>query len=352
MKPDIRDLTREELEERLAALGEKPLHAAAVFGALYREGSVSFGGMSRVPPRVRKLLENRFSISSFRAPEVLVSAADGTRKLLFSFPGGAPAESVILPGKGRLSACLSSQSGCACGCSFCATGEMGLVRDLRPSEIAAQYAACLREAGGQLSSLVFMGMGEPFLNWENFRRAVLILSDDAGHGFPQSRMTVSTVGIVPAIKGLASSGLKVKLAVSVVAADERLRASLVPMQSRYPLSEVIAAAREYCAARRAQVFFEYIIFDGVNDSAGDAGRLARLIKDIPCRLNLIPHNPPGGAGAGVTPRVKAFQKAMMASGVRTYLRLEKGPDIAAACGQLAARRLRERPGGPSPAGSF
>ncbi|MDT8286231.1 MAG: 23S rRNA (adenine(2503)-C(2))-methyltransferase RlmN [Elusimicrobiales bacterium] len=338
MKPDIRDLTRAELEERLAALGEKPLHAAAVFGALYRDGAASFGAMVRVPARARRLLEREFSLPPSADPEVFVSAADGTRKLLFSFPGGAPAESVVLPGKGRLSACLSSQSGCACGCSFCATGEMGLVRDLRPSEIVAQYTACLREAGGPLSSLVFMGMGEPFLNWDNFRRAVLILSDDAGHGFPQSRMTVSTVGIVPGIKELAVSGLKVKLAVSVVAADERLRARLVPMQSRYPLGEVAAAARDYCAARRAQVFFEYIVFDGVNDSADDAKRLGRLIKDIPCRLNLIPHNPADGPGAGVTPRVKAFQKAMIASGVRTYLRLEKGPDISAACGQLAARR--------------
>ncbi len=340
MKPDLRDLTRGELEESLSASGEKPVHAAAVFSSLYRDGARAFSSMSRVPARVRSLLEVSFSLSGPAEPEVLVSRADGTRKLLFSFPGGAPAESVVLPGKGRLSACLSSQSGCACGCSFCATGAMGLVRDLLPSEMTAQYEACLRAAGGPLSSLVFMGMGEPFLNWDNFRRAVLILSDDAGHGFPQSRMTVSTVGVVPVMRGLAASGLKVRLAVSLVAADEKMRARLVPMEARWPLREVVEAARAYCSARRAQVFFEYIVFDGVNDSADDAPRLARLIKDIPCRLNLIPHNPPGGPGAGVTPRVKAFQKAMMAAGVRTYLRLEKGPDISAACGQLAARRRR------------
>lgn len=338
MKPDIKDLTRGELEERLSCLGEKPVHAAAVFSSLYRDGARSFPAMTRVPPRVRRLLERSFSMSGPAEPEVFVSPADGTRKLLFSFPGGAPAESVVLPGKGRLSACLSSQSGCSCGCVFCATGAMGLVRDLRPSEMTAQYEASLRAAGRPLSSLVFMGMGEPFLNWDNFRRAVMILSDDAGHGFPQSRMTVSTVGVVPVMRGLAASGLRVRLAVSLVAADEELRARLVPAEARWPLREVLAVARDYCAARRAQVFFEYIVFDGVNDSAEDAGRLARLIKDIPCRLNLIPHNPPGGAGAGVTPRVKAFQKAMMAAGVRTYLRLEKGPDISAACGQLAARR--------------
>lgn len=345
MKPDIKDMTREELEGALSSLGEKPVHAAAVFGALYRGGAGSFESMASVPDRVRRLLSRRFSVSPVPRPEVFVSAADGTRKLLFSFAGGAPAESVVLPGKGRLSACLSSQSGCACGCSFCATGDMGLVRDLRPSEIVAQYEACLLEAGGPLSSLVFMGMGEPFLNRDNFVKAVRIISDDAGHGFPQSRMTVSTVGITPAIEELAGSGLKVKLAVSIVAADERLRARLVPMEARYPLRGVLSAVRGYCAARRAQVFFEYIIFDGVNDSAADSERLARLIKDIPCRLNLIPHNPPGGPGSGVTPRVKAFQKAMIASGVRTYLRLEKGPDISAACGQLAARERKGLPKG-------
>ncbi|KAF0127799.1 MAG: 23S rRNA methyltransferase [Elusimicrobia bacterium] len=338
MNSDIRDLTRAELEARLSALGEKPLHAAAVFASLYKDGAGSFAAMARVPARLRRLLEREFSIPPFKSPETLVSAADGTRKLLFSFPGGAPAESVVLPGKGRLSACLSSQSGCACGCSFCATGEMGLVRDLRPSEITAQYAACLRAAGGPLSSLVFMGMGEPFLNWENVKKSVSILSDGSGFAFSQGKMTVSTVGVVPVIRELASSGLKVRLAVSVVAADERLRGRLVPMEARYPLKEIIDAVRDYCRARGAQVFFEYIIFDGVNDSAEDAGRLARLIKDIPCRLNLIPHNPPGGPGAGVTARAKSFQKAMIAAGVRTYLRLEKGPDISAACGQLAARR--------------
>ncbi|HOI41839.1 MAG TPA: radical SAM protein, partial [Elusimicrobiales bacterium] len=261
MKPGIKDLTRPELEEALSRLGEKPVHAAAAFSALYRDGAGSFAVMTRLPGRLRVRLARAFSLPSFAAPETLVSAVDGTRKLLFSFRGGAPAESVVLPGKGRLSACLSSQSGCACGCSFCATGAMGLVRDLRPSEIVAQYEACRREAGGPLSSLVFMGMGEPFLNWENLRKAVLILSDDAGHGFPQSKMTVSTVGVVPVIRELAGSPLKLRLAVSLVAADEKLRARLVPMEARWPLREVLAAARGYCAARRAQVFFEYIVFD-------------------------------------------------------------------------------------------
>lgn len=340
-KPDIRDLTRPELEARLAALGEKPSHAAAVFSLLYRKGAASFDEMGELPPRVLAALSGAFSLSPFQPPLKRLVSRDGTARLLFGF-GGDPAESVVLPGKGRLSACLSSQSGCSCGCSFCATGRLGLRRSLAPSEITAQFAACLAEAGGRLDSLVFMGMGEPFLNWENVKKAVLILSDGRGWHFSQGKMTVSTVGVIPAIEELAASDLKVKLAVSLVTADCALRARLVPMEARYPVRKVMEAVRAYCRARRAQVFLEYIIFDGINDSPEDARKLLALIKGADCRLNLIPYNPPGG-GAGVTPRAKNFQRTLIAAGVRTYLRLEKGSDIAAACGQLAAAETAGHP---------
>ncbi len=343
LKPDIRDFTRPELEARLAALGEKPSHAAAVFSLLYRKGAASFGEMGELPPRVPAALAGAFFLSPFKAPLRRLVSRDGTARLLFAF-GGDPAEAVVLPGKGRLSACLSSQSGCACGCAFCATGRLGLARSLAPSEITAQFAACLAEAGGRLDSLVFMGMGEPFLNWENVKKAILILSDGRGHHFSQGKMTVSTVGVIPVIEELASSPLKVKLAVSLVTADPDLRARLVPMETRYPAAKVMEAVRRYCRARGAQVFLEYIVFDGVNDSPEDARKLLALMKGADCRLNLIPYNPPGG-GAGVTPRAKLFQKTMMAAGVRTYLRLEKGSDIAAACGQLAAAEASRQPAG-------
>jgi 23S rRNA (adenine2503-C2)-methyltransferase len=336
MKPDIRDFTRAELEERLSALGEKPSHAAGVFAAIYKKGAAAFADMDGVPERVRTKLASSFSLFPFSPAEKLVSSRDGTRKLLFRFEGGAPAESVVLPGKGRLSACLSSQSGCACGCTFCATGTLGFRRDLRPSEIVAQFEACARAAGGTLGSVVFMGMGEPFLNWGNFKKAVLILSDARGHHFSQGKMTVSTVGITPRIDELAASDLKLKLAVSVVAADEGLRAKLVPMEKRYPLRGVMAAVRNYCRARRAQVFLEYILFGGLNDSPADAEKLLALIKDVDCRLNLIACNPARPGAVAPATRAKEFQRTMITAGVRTYLRLEKGADIAAACGQLAA----------------
>lgn len=340
MKPDIRDHTREGLEEKLAAAGQKKCHAALVFACLYRKGAAGFDAMEGVPAGVRSALAAAYSLSPLPASDKSVSMKDGTVKFLFRFRGGAPAESVLLRNKGRSSACLSSQSGCACGCSFCATGAMGLNRDLKPSEITAQFAACLRAAGGWLDSVVFMGMGEPFLNWENVKKAVRILSDGAGWGFPQRKMTMSTVGVAPVIDELAASDLRIKLAISVVTADPELRARLVPLEKKYPLSGVIEAARNYCRARGVPVLFEYILFPGLNDSPADAERLAALIGGMDCRLNLIRHNPARDAGGGRPADAAGFQKRMIAAGVRTYLRPDKGSDIGAACGQLAADSLR------------
>ncbi|HAH32776.1 MAG TPA: 23S rRNA (adenine(2503)-C(2))-methyltransferase RlmN [Elusimicrobia bacterium] len=337
MFPDIRDYTRSELSEIMISLGVKKAHATRVFGCLCRKNAGNFSELSGIPESVKVKLAAGYSLAWFPVIDRRVSKIDGTIKLLFRFQDGAEVESVIIPGKNRVSACLSSQAGCACGCVFCATGALGFRRDLKPSEITAQFAACLREAGGNLSSVVFMGMGEPFLNWENVKKSILILSDNKGCNFPQTKMTVSTVGIVPVIQELAKSDLKIKLAISVVTADEKQRAKLVPMNATYPLAEVIEAARHYCLARNAQVFFEYLVLGGENDSPSDAEKLIKLIKGIGCRVNLIPHNlwRGGPVRADSHARVKEFQKLLIAAGIRTYLRVEKGSDIMAACGQLA-----------------
>jgi 23S rRNA (adenine2503-C2)-methyltransferase len=197
-------------------------------------------------------------------------------------------------------------------------------------------ARALLDDGERVTNLVFMGMGEPFLNWENVRKAILILSDSRGRHFPQARMTVSTVGVIPVIEELTASDLRIRLAVSLVAADPELRARLAPMEKVYPLRRVLAAVREYCRVRKALVMLEYILLPGVNDRPSDSALLAKLIEGIPCRLNLIPYNPPGGPGPAA-PRIKEFQRELIAAGVLTYLRQEKGADIAAACGQLAAK---------------
>lgn len=336
MKTDIRDHTKKEVEAALAAAGEKKCHASRVFRCLAREGAASFYAMKGLSGGARAALASAYSLSPSPAPVKSVSAEDGTVKFLFRFAGGAPAESVLLRNKRGYSACISSQSGCACGCTFCATGAMGLNRDLRPSEITAQFAHCLGEAGGRLDSVVFMGMGEPFLNWENVDKAIRILSDPNGWGFPQRKITVSTVGVVPVMKELAASDLKIRLAVSIVTADEEQRSRLVPMEARYPLREVLKAAGNFCRTRRAGVLLEYVLFPGLNDSPAAAARLAALISGLNCRVNLIPLNPAVREGGADPERVAEFQRALVAAGVRTYLRPEKGSDIRAACGQLAA----------------
>ncbi len=269
-----------------------------------------------------------------------VSGIDGTIKLLFKFHDGAPAESVVLFNKDRATACLSSQSGCPCACAFCATGALGFKRDLTPSEITAQFTACRLEAGGRLSSLVFMGMGEPFLNWENVKSAILTLTDQKGLAFPPGKITVSTIGIIPVIRELAGSGLKINLAVSLVTANERQRATLIPMDKKYPLPEVLAAAAQYCERSGKTVFFEYILFDGLNDSRRDAEKLRVLVQDIDCKINLIPYNklPRKDSSPDGAERAKEFQKVLVGAGIRTHLRREKGSDIGAACGQLAAAK--------------
>lgn len=335
MGPDLRGLTRADIAAALPELGEKPGNAGAVFMAVHRRGAADLALLPDVPERVCRALGRAYSLSPLQAPERMLVSNDGTRKLLFRFPGDAPAECVVLPAKDRETACLSSQAGCACGCAFCATGVMGLRRSLTAAEIIAQFEACLREAG-RLTSLVFMGMGEPFLNWGNVRKAILILSDSRGRHFPQVKMTVSTVGVIPVIEELTTSDLRVRLAVSLVAADPELRARLAPMEKTYPLKRVLAAVREYCRARRALVMLEYILLPGVNDRPSDSAGMAKLIAGIPCRLNLIPYNPPGGPGPAA-PRAREFQRELIAAGVLAYLRQEKGADISAACGQLAAR---------------
>ncbi|MFA5161443.1 MAG: 23S rRNA (adenine(2503)-C(2))-methyltransferase RlmN [Elusimicrobiales bacterium] len=264
-----------------------------------------------------------------------VSALDGTTKLLLRCADGALSEAVVLFNKNRVSACLSSQSGCACGCAFCATGRLGFARNLTAEEIITQYEQCRLVAPPE--SIVFMGMGEPLLNWENLKQAILALCDQRGVNFPQSRITVSTVGITPVMRELAHSELKVRLAVSLVTADENERAKLVPVSARYPLGEIIAAARHYCEERKRQVFFEYILLGGLNDSPEDARKLLSLIDGVDCKINLIPYNAAGGGDFAPPSAEKAmeFQKTIMAAGIRAYLRREKGSDIKAACGQLA-----------------
>ncbi len=340
-KPDIRNFIRQELAGALMALGEKGSKADRVFNCLHKKGVATFEAMSGVPPGLVKKLADKYSIAAFPKVEKTVSKIDGTIKLLITFPDGAASECVILFNKATVTACISSQSGCACGCTFCATGALGFNRNLSSAEILAQFVVCRREAGKPIDSVVFMGMGEPFMNWANVKKAILILSDNKGHNFPQSSVTVSTVGVAPVIRELAESHMGIRLAVSLITSDEAHRAELTPMNKKYGLAQIVDAARFYAEKTKKSVFFEYILFDGVNDKPEDAQKLLALIKGVKCKLNLIRYNP-GAMASSYTPtsveKAKEFQKILVDAGVRTHLRREKGTDIAAACGQLAAKK--------------
>jgi len=341
-KVNLGDLTRQELEKIIPELGGKATAAASVFSSFYKKSPVDLPGLTE---KLWREITEKYPPPEEPETEKRVSAKDGTVKLLLAFEDGAYAECVILGGKdGRKTACVSSMSGCPCGCRFCATGAMGLKRLLSPSEIIMQFKACEKESGDGLASIVFMGMGEPFLNWTNVKKAIEILSDPKAFSFPQSKITVSTVGIIPVIRELAGSSMKIKLALSVVTSDLSERAALVPMEKEYPLKEALAEAKRYCeAGKDRQILAEYILFRGKNDTERHAGLLAGLLAGIPCRVNLIPYNDPekpadGDCEAGF----KHFQKKLIDSGLRTYFRLEKGSDIQAACGQLAADASRRR----------
>ena len=338
-KPDLRDFTRQELARALVSLGEKGSRIDRVFGLLHKKGASGFNELTGVDEALKQKLAERYAFAPAPKLEKSVST-DGTIKLSFTFADGARAESVITFSKEAASACVSSQAGCACGCVFCAAGAAGLKRDLKPSEILAQFAACRREAGRPLDSLKFAGSGEPFMNWADVKRSILIISDNKGYNFPQFRITVCTVGVVPVIRELADSHLAIRLAVSLITADEGQRAELTPVAKKYSLRQIIGAARYYGDRTKRSVLFDYIVFDGVNDTPQDAAKLLALLKELNCKVALTLYSPVP-TGKPFTPgsfeKAKAFQAAMAEGGVRAHLRREKGADIAAGCGQLGTQ---------------
>lgn len=336
---NLGDLSREDLERVLRILGGKTAAASSVFLKYYKNRE---GELDCLSTKLWEKLIKKYPPAPDFAADKKISEKDGTAKFLIRFEDGAPAECVLLHGKdGRTTACLSSQSGCQCGCKFCATGRLGFRRNLYPSEIIAQFKTVLAEAG-HIDSIVFMGMGEPFLNWDNVQKAILILSDPKAFAFSQGKITVSTVGIIPIIEELISSPLKIKLAVSVITSSDEKRAKIAPMQKKYSISRVLELAGRYAAAKQTQILAEYILFEGENDTMEDADSLISMLKNVSCRVNLIPVNR-GKPEEGIDrmAQAKSFQQRLMDAGFRTYLRMEKGADIAAACGQLAAGSKKE-----------
>jgi 23S rRNA (adenine2503-C2)-methyltransferase len=344
---ELTELTRAELEAALLAEGLERYRAGQIFQWVYRRGITEFAAMTDLPAAQRAALADRFRISTPPVARRDISV-DGTEKFLITLQDGRHVESVFIPRTPHQTFCVSTQVGCAMGCAFCLTATMGLLRNLTPGEIVGQ----VRVLAGALDlcaarfNIVFMGMGEPLHNYDATMAAVRILADDHGFAVHPRRITVSTVGIVPAIERLAAEDVMPRLAVSLHAPTDEQRAALVPVNRKYPIADIIEACRRFPPARRGRITFEYVLLAGVNDSPDDARRLAALVQDLRVKVNLIPLNPAAGIPfeRPSDERIDAFGRTLAERGVTVMVRKSRGRDIRAACGQLAVEGLKKSAG--------
>lgn len=329
------------LREFAVSQGEPPYRGGQVVRHLWLKPVAGFSDMTDLPVSFREALAANFTIP--RLPlETEQASIDGTRKFLFRLDDGQAIETVSIPDGDRLTFCISSQAGCALQCSFCATGAMGFARNLSVHEIAGQVRElALLTPPLRPTNIVFMGMGEPLMNWKNVQHVLTILNDPKGFGIGARHITVSTVGILPGIIALNERPEQFRLALSVHAPSDELRQSLMPVNTKYPLADIIDAA----AAFDRRVTFEYVMLGGVNDQAEHADQLAALARRCKAFVNLIPLHPGGSMGFTPTPPedIARFARRIRNAGVETAIRKSRGMDIAAACGQLRVERLRRRP---------
>jgi 23S rRNA (adenine2503-C2)-methyltransferase len=369
MAVNLLDLDAQGLADFFVQIGEKPFRARQMLRWLHQRREADFERMTDLSKTLRDRLKQSATVEF---PRLLTesSAADGTRKWLLSVGGGNAIETVFIPEASRGTLCVSSQVGCALECAFCSTGRQGFNRNLGTAEIIGQLWWATREVGEApqsarlgteestdrpISNVVFMGMGEPLANFDNVVRAMRIMLDDHAYGLSRRRVTLSTSGIVPAIDRLRQE-CPVALAVSLHAPDDALRDTLVPINRKYPLGELMAACRRYvesapgepapkgvkwqrAAAPRDFVTFEYVMLNGVNDSIAQAKELVELTRDVPCKFNLIPFNPFANSGFNRSPaqRVREFQEVLIEAGLIATVRKTRGEDIEGACGQLAGK---------------
>ncbi len=335
------DLSLAEIEELLRSWGEPSYRARQLWVWLWGRLAEDFEGMTDLPLALRGRLAEHCAVQSALPAALYVDAEEGTEKVLLVFPDGAAVETVLMRGGGRSTVCVSTQVGCPVGCAFCATGQAGYERDLAVGEISAQvihFAREISQRGKRLSHVVFMGMGEPLLNYEATVKAVRNLNHPQGFGLGARRFTVSTVGVVPGIRRLAREGLELNLAVSLHAASDELRRELIPLARRWPLADVLAAADEYAVMTGRRVSYEYVVLAGVNDGPKEARALADLLWGRLAHVNLIPFNPaPGLPFARPTEaRVDRFRRMLLARRVDVTVRRSRGVRIEAGCGQLRA----------------
>jgi len=333
-------MTLDELEAVVAEAGERAFRARQLAGWLYARAASSFDAMLELPQGLRYNLKNRFKIGC-GVVSAVARSSDGTRKLLVGLSDGEAIETVIIPSGERVTLCISSQAGCAMACEFCATARMALRRNLSVGEMLSQIFLARRELAEseELSNYVFMGMGEPLANYPRLLKTLQIMSAPWGMAISPRRITVSTVGIVPMMERLLQD-ISVRLAVSLHATTDELRNRLAPINRRYPLATLLDACRRLPIKQRDRITFEYVMLRGVNDSRDDAKRLVKLLAPLKAKVNLIFFNPFEGSGFEPSPRaaVEAFQGILAHGNLTATIRESRGGDIAAACGQLYAKR--------------
>lgn len=352
----IKELSFEELGEWLKQHGEQSYRARQIFYWLYQKTVSDFGDMTDLGVSLRKKLQDKFDISSLQLTRKLVSAIDNTQKYLLELDDKNTIESVIMPYERRCTICISTQVGCRFHCVFCASGKRGLIRNLSPAEIIEQVIVGKQQGNplrgehqrsspvrDQITHIVFMGMGEPLDNLDNVTKAILLFNDPNAFNIGARRITISTCGIPEGIEKLISLNLQIELSVSLHGATDEVRNRLMPINKKHPVLTLIKKIKEYINRTNRQVTFEYTLIDGVNSSDKDASALAKLIRGIDCKVNLIPFNTSPamktlGNSVSLT-KAKKFQSVLERKNIKTTIRHSRGVDIQAACGQLSLNRI-------------
>ncbi|MFA6216684.1 MAG: 23S rRNA (adenine(2503)-C(2))-methyltransferase RlmN [Candidatus Omnitrophota bacterium] len=336
MLKNIKELSLQELQQVLKSWGLPGFHARQVFSWIYQKGAGDFDAMSNLPLELRKLLKENFSLFEFEVKEVRTSR-DGTKKYLFLLPDKNGIEAVSIPAEERLTGCVSSQVGCRYSCKFCASGLAGFKKNLTCGEIIEEVALLKNDcAPGKLTHLVFMGIGEPLDNYDNVLKAIRLINSPEAFNIGARRITISTCGIIPGIKRLEKEGLQIELSISLHAADDKTRSTLMPVNKIYPLADLMVAASEYTQKTNRQITFEYVLIKNLNSDLQSAIKLSKMIRGLKSKVNLIPCNyipelglePPGKMS------ILFFRDRLIKAGIHVTLRAPRGDDIDSACGQL------------------
>ncbi|QVL58180.1 MAG: 23S rRNA (adenine(2503)-C(2))-methyltransferase RlmN [Simkaniaceae bacterium] len=338
-------LYAKEVKNFLEGEGEKAFRSKQLFDWVYQKGATQYGEMLNIPESLRSLLNEKVSLGLLTLEKVEDSEDGETAKFLWKLPCDRFVESVLISSGERRTVCVSSQVGCPAKCSFCASGKEGLIRNLTSAEIVEQVVLInhyLIQKGERVSHIVFMGMGEPLENYASVIRALKIFIDPELFNFSPRRITVSTVGMAPNIKRLMLEGIKVNLALSLHAPNQKIRKKIVPYARKYSLEEVLKSVRDYARFTKRDITYEYVMLDGINDQKENAEELALLLKGDQCCVNLIPFNPVPGIHLKRPERgtIEAFRNILTKRGIRSTWRYTKGKDIAAACGQLALKQKK------------